>query len=188
NGNLAPNGAIIKQSAASPHLMKHTGRAVVFSSMEDLANRLDAPDLDVTGDDVLVLQNIGPKGAPGMPEAGYIPIPRKLAAKGVKDMVRISDGRMSGTAEGTVILHVSPEAADGGPLALVRNGDLIELDVENCRITLQVDEEELAARLANHATQPSTEHMHGYRKLFMEQILQAEAGCDFRFSRPEHNT
>lgn len=184
-GNLAPNGAIIKQSAATPGLMKHTGRAVVFRSMEDLARRIDDPDLDVTREDVLVLQNIGPKGAPGMPEAGYIPIPKKLAAQGVKDMVRISDGRMSGTAAGTIVLHVSPESADGGPLALVRNGDLIELDVENRRIALLVDDEELEARRASLAPPPSTEGIHGYRKLFMEQILQAEAGCDFRFSRPE---
>lgn len=183
-GNLAPNGAIIKQSAASAKLMKHTGRAVVFTSMEDLANRIDDPDLDVNREDVLVLQNIGPKGAPGMPEAGLIPIPKKLAAQGVKDMVRISDGRMSGTASGTIVLHVSPEAADDGPLALVRDGDMIELDVENRKIELHVDESELEKRRGNQTQRPSTEHEHGYRKLFLEQILQAEEGCDFRFCRP----
>ncbi|TVR06703.1 MAG: dihydroxy-acid dehydratase, partial [Salinarimonadaceae bacterium] len=128
-GNLAPDGAIIKQSAASPHLLKHTGRAVVFDSVEDMTNRVDDPDLDVTADDILVLRNAGPKGAPGMPEAGYLPIPRKLAREGVKDMVRISDARMSGTAFGTIVLHVAPESAIGGPLGLVRDGDMITLDV-----------------------------------------------------------
>ncbi|HDZ39180.1 MAG TPA: dihydroxy-acid dehydratase [Marinobacter sp.] len=183
-GNLAPNGAIIKQSAASVRLMKHTGRAVVFTSMEDLVNRIDDPDLDVHSDDVLVLQNIGPKGAPGMPEAGLIPIPKKLATQGVKDMVRISDGRMSGTASGTIVLHVSPEAAHNGPLALVRDGDLIELDVENRVIALKVSDHELDKRRQETSCETSTENVLGYRKMFLEQILQAEEGCDFRFSRP----
>lgn len=183
-GNLAPNGCIIKQSAASPELMKHTGRAVVFTSMEDLANRIDDPELDVHRDDVLVLQNIGPRGAPGMPEAGLIPIPKKLAAQGVKDMVRISDGRMSGTASGTIILHVSPESANDGPLALVRNGDLIELDVENRCVELKIDASELEIRRSQQPPHATSEGERGYRKLFLEQILQAEEGCDFRFCRP----
>src|SRR5262249_18615614 len=125
HGNLAPRGAVIKQSAASPKLMQHTGRAVVFSSVQDMTERVDDPDLDVNADDVLVLQNAGPKGAPGMPEAGYLPIPKKLARQGVKDMVRISDARMSGTAFGTIVLHIAPESAAGGPLGLIRGGDRI---------------------------------------------------------------
>ena len=132
-GNLAPRGAVIKHSAATPKLLQHTGRAVVFESVEDMTLRIDDPDLDVTADDVLVLRNAGPKGAPGMPEAGYLPIPKKLARGGVKDMVRISDARMSGTAFGTIVLHITPESAVGGPLALVRNGDLIRLDVADAQ-------------------------------------------------------
>src|SRR6185503_1747354 len=147
-GNLAPGGAIIKQAAMDPRLMRHEGRAVVFESLEDLANRVDDPGLDVTAADVLVLKNAGPKGAPGMPEAGYIPIPKKLARQGVKDMVRISDGRMSGTAVGTIVLHVTPEAAIGGPLALVRTGDRIRLSVSQRSIALLVPEAELARRAA----------------------------------------
>ena len=147
-GNLAPRGAMIKQSAASPKLMQHTGRAVVFDSLEDLAARIDDDALDVTADDVLVLRNAGPKGAPGMPEAGYLPIPKKLARAGVKDMVRISDARMSGTAFGTIVLHITPESAVGGPLALVRNGDRIQLDVAKRRIELLVDDAELSKRRA----------------------------------------
>src|SRR4029077_16832380 len=143
-GNLAPGGAIIKQSAADASLMEHEGRAVVFENTEDLAERIDSDALDVTPDDILVLKNIGPKGAPGMPEAGYIPIPRKLARAGVKDLVRISDARMSGTAFGSIVLHVSPESAVGGPLALVQNGDRIVLDVARRRLELLVDESELA--------------------------------------------
>ncbi|WP_447529345.1 IlvD/Edd family dehydratase [Vreelandella sp. TE19] len=184
-GNLAPGGAIIKQSAASQELMTHTGRAVVFTGLEDLAKRIDDPDLDVNADDVLVLQNIGPKGAPGMPEAGYIPIPKKLAAQGVKDMVRISDGRMSGTAAGTIILHISPEAAEMGPLALIQDGDLIELDVSQRRLNLQVDEAELAKRRKALTPRIEPAKERGYRRLFLEQILQAEHGCDFAFCRPE---
>jgi dihydroxy-acid dehydratase len=183
-GNLAPAGAIIKQSAASPELMTHRGRAVVFTGLEDLAERIDAPDLDVQADDVLVLQNIGPKGAPGMPEAGYIPIPKKLAAQGVKDMVRISDGRMSGTAAGTIVLHVSPESAEGGPLGLVRDGDIISLDVRDNHLSLEVDDAELQARRQAFQAKTSSEPLLGYRRLFMEQILQAEEGCDFRACRP----
>ncbi len=180
-GNLAPAGAIIKQSAATPALLTHTGRAVVFTSLEDLAARVDDPALDVTADDVLVLQNAGPKGAPGMPESGYLPIPKKLAAQGVKDMVRISDARMSGTAFGTIVLHASPEAAVGGPLALVRDGDLIRLDGPNGRLELLVDEAELARRRATWTapTLPGAER--GYLTLYLEQVTQAEDGCDFRF-------
>src|SRR6202012_5587503 len=148
HGNLAPWGAVIKPSAASPKLLQHTGRAVVFESVEDMTLRVDDPDLDVNADDILVLRNAGPKGAPGMPEAGYLPIPKKLARSGVKDMVRISDARMSGTAFGTIVLHITPEAAVGGPLALVRNSDMIRLDVAKRSIELLVDEAELKRRQA----------------------------------------
>jgi dihydroxy-acid dehydratase len=182
-GNLAPNGAIIKTAAANPSLLRHSGRAVVFTSIEDMAARIDSPDLDVTADDVLVLQNAGPKGAPGMPEAGYLPIPRKLARAGVKDMVRISDARMSGTAFGTIVLHVSPEAADGGPLALVRNGDTITLDTEKGILDLEVDDAELEKRQQawRPPSFPNTDR--GYARLYLEQVSQAEDGCDFDFLR-----
>ena len=184
-GNLAPNGAIIKQAAATPHLLQHTGRAVVFANLEDLAERVDRDDLDVSADDVLVLQNAGPRGAPGMPESGYTPIPRKLARLGVKDMVRISDARMSGTAFGTIVLHVSPEAAIGGPLALVRSGDRIRLDTAGRRIDVLLDEAELEARRrAWRAPEPQAEETRGYRKLFVESVEQAEHGCDFGFLKP----
>ena len=153
-GNLAPGGAIIKQSAADPRLMEHEGRAVVFENAEDLAQRIDADDLDVAPEDILVLKNIGPKGAPGMPEAGYLPIPRKLARAGVKDMVRISDGRMSGTAFGTIVLHVNPEAAIGGPLAWVRDDDPIRIDATTARIDLLIPEAELASRQAAWTPRP----------------------------------
>jgi dihydroxy-acid dehydratase len=179
-GNLAPGGAIIKQSAADPGLMEHEGRAVVFEGMEDLVARIDRDDLDVTADDVLVLKRIGPKGAPGMPEAGYIPIPRKLARAGVKDIVRISDGRMSGTAFGTIVLHVTPEAAIGGPLAHVRDGDRIRLSVANREIALLVSDDELAQRAReNPIAEPAAPR--GYRKLFLRSVLQADEGCDFDF-------
>ena len=145
-GNLAPGGAIVKQAAATPTLMQHEGRAVVFDSLADMAARIDSPDLDVKADDILVLRNAGPKGAPGMPEAGYIPIPKKLAQKGLKDMVRMSDARMSGTAFGAIVLHITPESAVGGPLALVKNGDRIRLDVAGRRLELLVSDDELAAR------------------------------------------
>ena len=181
-GNLAPGGAIIKQSAADPKLMEHEGRAVVFENAEDLAERIDAEGLDVTADDILVLKNIGPKGAPGMPEAGYIPIPRKLARAGVKDLVRISDGRMSGTAFGTIVLHVTPEAAIGGPLAHVRSGDRIRLSVANREISLRVTDEELARRAREHPVTPPTAE-RGYRKLFLETVTQADEGVDFDFMR-----
>jgi dihydroxy-acid dehydratase len=182
-GNLAPNGAIIKQAAATPALLDHIGKAVVFTSLEDMAERLDDPDLDVAAEDVIVLQNAGPIGAPGMPEAGYIPIPRKLAAEGVKDMVRLSDARMSGTAFGTIVLHISPESARGGPLALVQNGDNIRLDVENGNITLMVDDDELARRRADWTPPAHVNADRGYRKLYMDEVLQAEDGCDFNFLR-----
>jgi dihydroxy-acid dehydratase len=182
-GNLAPGTAIIKQSAADPKLMEHEGRAVVFENAEDLVNRIDSDDLDVTADDVLVLKSIGPKGAPGMPEAGYIPIPMKLAKAGVKDMVRISDGRMSGTAFGTIVLHVTPESAVGGPLAQVRNGDRIRLSVRNREISLLVPDDELARRMREHAVvEPSAER--GYLKLFLQTVTQADQGVDFDFLRP----
>jgi len=183
-GSLAPNGAVIKQSAASPDLLVHEGRAVVFTSPSDMAARIDDPNLDVAPDDILVLQNIGPKGAPGMPEAGMLPIPRKLAAAGVKDMVRISDGRMSGTASGTIVLHVSPEAAAGGPLALVRSGDRIRLDTPARRIDLLVEPDELAARQAGLPPLAVAEAERGYRRLFLTHVLQAEDGADFDFARP----
>ena len=179
-GNLAPDGAIIKQSAATPSMLQHEGRAVVFDGLADLAARLDDPALDVRADDVLVLRNAGPKGAPGMPEAGYIPIPRKLAAAGVKDMVRMSDARMSGTAYGTVVLHVAPEAAVGGPLALVRDGDMIELDVAGRRLHLDVDEAELARRRAEwHA--PPAAMKGGYQSMYIKHVTQADEGADLDF-------
>ena len=181
-GNLAPDGAIIKQSAATAALMEHEGRAVVFEDLEDLANRIDDDALDVQADDILVLRNIGPCGAPGMPEAGYIPIPKKLARAGVKDMVRISDGRMSGTAAGTIVLHVTPEAAIGGPLAYVCTGDRIRLSVRNREITLLVPDEELARRAqANPVAAPTA--ARGYRKLFLQSVTQADCGVDFDFLR-----
>ena len=183
-GNLAPGGAIIKQSAASQDLMEHEGRAVVFENLEELANRIDDPDLDVNPEDVLVLKNIGPIGAPGMPEAGYMPIPKKIGRQGVKDMVRISDGRMSGTASGTIVLHVTPESAIGGPLALVQSGDRIRLSVSERSLTLLVDDAELARRQAAlPAVPPRAEDQRGYRKLFLSSVTQADAGCDFDFLR-----
>ena len=182
HGNLAPGGAIIKQSAADPGLMEHEGRAVVFTGLDDLAARIDSPELDVVAGDVLVLQHIGPKGAPGMPEAGYIPIPQKLARAGVKDMLRISDGRMSGTAAGTVVLHVTPEAAVGGPLAQVHSGDRIRLSVSRRELTLLVPAEELERRMRAHPiVAPTAER--GYLKLFLQSVTQADQGVDFDFLR-----
>jgi len=184
HGNLAPRGAVIKHSAASAKLMQHTGRAVVFESVEDMTLRVDDPALDVTADDVLVLRNAGPKGAPGMPEAGYLPIPKKLGRVGVKDMVRISDARMSGTAFGTIVLHITPESAVGGPLALVKNGDVIRLDVKQRSIDLLVDDAELDKRRAALRPQSTPEWAaRGYAHLFNETILQADEGCDFDFMR-----
>jgi dihydroxy-acid dehydratase len=179
-GNLAPNGAVIKHAAASGELLRHCGRAVVFSSLRDLTERIDDPNLDVEPEDVLVLQNAGPVGAPGMPEAGLLPIPRKLLARGVRDMVRISDARMSGTAFGTIVLHVAPEAAIGGPLGLVRDGDRIELDVPERRLELLVPPEELAARRAVWQAPPKP-YQRGYGRLYVDHVLQADRGCDFDF-------
>jgi dihydroxy-acid dehydratase len=179
-GSLAPNGAILKRSAADPTLFEKEGRAVVFTSLDDLAARVDDPALEVTPDDFMVLQNAGPKSGYAMPEAGYLPIPAKLARAGVKDMVRISDARMSGTAYGTIVLHVSPEAATGGPLALVRNGDRIRLSVKARRIELAVPEAELAKRRAAWKP-PVAPPARGYAKLYMDHVLQAEHGCDFDF-------
>ena len=182
-GNLAPRSAVIKQSAASQSLTKHIGRAVVFESVEDMVARIDLPELDVKADDVLVMRNAGPKGAPGMPEAGYLPIPLKLARQGVKDMVRISDARMSGTAFGTIVLHIAPEAAVGGPLAVVENGDMISLDVEARRIELLIDEAEMERRLTAWKERPPHREWakRGYARLFEERVLQADQGCDFDF-------
>jgi dihydroxy-acid dehydratase len=182
-GNLAPKGAILKRSAADARLFEHEGRAVVFSSLADLAARIDDPALDVEPADILVLQNAGPHSPACMPEAGYLPIPKKLAQKGVKDMIRISDARMSGTAFGTIVLHVTPDAASGGPLGLVQNGDRIRLSVKERRIALLVDDAELKKRAA--AAKPVAEKPErGYSKLFAEQILGADEGCDFKFLMP----
>ena len=181
-GTLAPNGAILKRSAADPGLFEKEGRAVVFSSLDDLAARVDDPALDVTADDFMVLQNAGPKSGYAMPEAGYLPIPTKLARAGVKDMVRISDARMSGTAYGTIVLHVSPEAAAGGPLALVKHGDRIRISVKARRIDLAVPEAELAKRKAAWQP-PAAMPARGYARLYMDHVLQAEHGCDFDFLR-----
>jgi dihydroxy-acid dehydratase len=185
-GNLAPRGAVIKHSAATAKLLQHTGRAVVFDSVEDMTLRVDDPALEVTADDVLVLRNAGPKGAPGMPEAGYLPIPKKILRNGVKDMVRISDARMSGTAFGTIVLHITPESAVGGPLALVKTGDKIRLDVAKRSIELLVDDAELKKRQAAlKAPAPPERSNRGYAWLFNETILQADEGCDFDFLRRE---
>jgi dihydroxy-acid dehydratase len=178
-GNLAPRGALIKQCAADPALLQHTGPALVFEGLADLSARIDDPNLDVTPETVLVLRNAGPKGAPGMPEAGYLPIPQKLARRGVKDMVRISDARMSGTAFGAIVLHITPESADGGPLGLVRTGDRIQLDTAARRIDLLVDERELEARAAAAAPSPAKAALRGYNRLYMTDVLQADGGCDF---------
>jgi dihydroxy-acid dehydratase len=181
-GNLAPDGAIVKQSAASEHLMDHTGKAVVFEDQEDLANRIDDPDLDVGPEDILVMKNAGPKGAPGMPESGYLPIPKKLATAGVKDMIRMSDARMSGTAFGSIVLHITPESAAGGPLALVQNGDQIKLDVPNRRLDLLVDDAEMERRRAAWTPPPPHEGSdRGYLKLYLDHVQQAGEGVDFDF-------
>jgi dihydroxy-acid dehydratase len=181
-GNLAPRGAILKRAAADPALFEREGRAVVFSSLEDLGDRIDDPGLDVAPDDFLVLQNAGPASEAAMPEAGYLPIPAKLAKAGVKDMVRISDARMSGTAYGTIVLHVAPDAASGGPLALVRSGDRIRLNVAGRRLELMVDDAELARR-RSALVRPDRAPARGYQRLYDEQILQADEGCDFAFLR-----
>ena len=184
-GSLAPEGAILKRAAATPSLLEHEGRAVVFSSLEDLAARIDDPDLDVAPDDILVLQNAGPRSPSGMPEAGYLPIPRKLARQGVKDMVRISDARMSGTAFGTIVLHVTPEADLGGPLALVRDGDRIRLSERDKSLDLLVPPEELARRAEGRvpADRGDGRPDRGYRMLYRDRVLPATGGCDFDFLR-----
>jgi dihydroxy-acid dehydratase len=181
-GNLAPRSAIIKQSAASKELLAHEGVVEVFENLEDLANRIDSDDLNVTKDSILLLKNIGPIGAPGMPEAGLIPIPKKLAKQGVKDMVRISDGRMSGTAAGTIILHVCPEAAAGGTLDIVKTGDIIKLDVKQRLLELKLSDEEIATRKKSKKSNTKIKR-RGYDKIFHESVLQADKGADFDFLR-----
>jgi len=179
SGNLAPSGAVIKLSAASANLVNHEGPAIVFDSLQDLAERIDSPALSATPEHCMVLRNAGPIGAPGMPEAGALPIPKPLAAKGVKDMVRVSDARMSGTAFGTVVLHVTPEAAAGGPLALVKDGDRIRLDAKKRRLDLLVDDEELASRRKRWS--PPKKPARGYERLYVDHVSQADTGCDFDF-------
>lgn len=184
HGNLAPGGAVIKPAAMEPHLRRHTGKAVVFRDYNDMAERIDSPDLDVTKDSVIVLQGAGPQGAPGMPEWGQLPIPQKLLKAGVRDMLRISDARMSGTSYGACVLHVTPESHVGGPLALVRDGDLISLDIEARRIDMLVDDTELAARRAAWKA-PAPRFTRGYGVLYLKHIQQADKGCDFDFLEPE---
>ena len=179
-GNLAPRGAVLKPSAASPHLMQHRGKAVVFEDFNHYKTRINDPDLDVDEHSVLVMKNCGPKGYPGMAEVGNMGLPPKLLAKGVKDMVRISDARMSGTAYGTVVLHVAPEAAAGGPLAIVQDGDWIELDCANGRLHLDVSDEEIAARRERRA-KAGNPAKGGYQQLYIDRVLQADEGCDFDF-------
>jgi dihydroxy-acid dehydratase len=181
-GSLAPAGAVIKPAAASPHLLRHRGRAVVFDSIEDFRARVDDPDLDVDAGSVLVLRGCGPRGYPGMPEVSNMPLPKKLLAQGVRDMVRVCDGRMSGTAYGTVVLHVAPEAAAGGPLALVRTGDTIVLDVAARRIDLDVPAGELARRTPSQATVAGfASPKRGWERLYVDHVLQADTGADLDF-------
>jgi dihydroxy-acid dehydratase len=179
-GNLAPNGAVIKPAAAEPRLLKHSGKAVVFADYNDMAARIDDPSLDVTADSVLVLKNAGPLGAPGMPEWGQLPIPKKILAQGIRDMLRISDARMSGTSYGACVLHVAPESFAGGPLAFVRDGDVIELDVAERRLDLKVSDAELALRRADWKM-PPPRFERGYGALYQQHITQADQGCDFDF-------
>jgi dihydroxyacid dehydratase/phosphogluconate dehydratase len=182
-GNLAPRGAVMKPSAASPHLLKHTGPAVVFENFADMMARIDSPELNVSKDSVLVLKNVGPVGAPGMPEAGNLPIPKKLLAEGVRDMMRISDARMSGTHYGTCVLHVCPEAAVGGALALVHDGDMIALDVSARSIELLVSNAELDARLNiwKQAKPATMRYKRSYAALYQQHVTQADEGADFDF-------
>ena len=181
-GNLAPTGALIKPSAASAHLLRHRGRALVFDSVEDFHARIDDPDLDVDADSVLVLRGCGPRGYPGMPEVANLPLPKKLLEQGVRDMVRVCDGRMSGTAYGTVILHVSPEAAADGPLARVRTGDVIALDVEARRIDVEVPDEELMRRAPDENTLAAFANpSRGWERLYVDHVLQADTGADLDF-------
>ena len=183
-GSLAPSGAVIKPTAASPDLLKHRGRALVFDDHDDMEHRIDVPDLDVNPEDVLVMRNAGPQGGPGMPEWGFLPLPRKLLQRGIRDMVRLSDARMSGTAFGTVVVHVTPESASGSPLAAVRDGDIIELDVANRRLDLLVDEREVQRRLTD--IPPQKPHFtRGYGAMYSQHVMQADKGCDFDFLRAE---
>jgi dihydroxy-acid dehydratase len=179
-GNLAPDGAVIKQTAASPELLTHRGRALVFENREEMQGRIDSDDLPVDRDTVLVMRSCGPKGAPGMPEWGQIPMPPKLLKQGITDMVRISDARMSGTSFGTVVLHVAPESAVGGPLAVVRTGDEVMLDVPARKLELCVAQDEIAARLKQFQP-PKPHYDRGYGRLFLEHVTQANLGCDFDF-------
>jgi dihydroxyacid dehydratase/phosphogluconate dehydratase len=180
-GNLSPRGAVLKPSAASPHLMQHRGPAVVFEDFDHYKARINDPDLDVDENSVLVMKNCGPKGYPGMAEVGNMGLPPKLLARGIKDMVRISDARMSGTAYGTVVLHVAPEAMAGGPLGIVRDGDMIELDCAGGRLHLDVPEAEITARLADRAENFKPLPTTGYQGLYIDHVLQADDGCDFDF-------
>jgi dihydroxy-acid dehydratase len=181
-GNLCPNGAVVKPSAASQSLFLHRGRAIVFESIEDLRSRIDDPSLDVDANSVLVLKGCGPKGYPGMPEVGNMPLPRKLLEQGVQDMLRISDARMSGTAFGTVVLHVAPEAEAGGPLAMVRDGDEILFDGANRRLELLITPQELAARTAAwNENRPPPKYSRGYYQLYVQHVTQADRGCDLDF-------
>jgi dihydroxy-acid dehydratase len=186
-GTLAPNGAVIKHTAASPELLKHKGRAVTFADRDDLAKRIDDPDLDIEEGDVIVLKNAGPVGGPGMPEWGALPIPKKLLKQGVRDMVRISDARMSGTSFGTCVLHVSPEAARGGPLGLVEDGDIIEIDASERRLDLLVPADELERRRAAWV-EPPPYYSRGYGALFSRHVMSADEGCDFDFLLPAGET
>jgi dihydroxy-acid dehydratase len=185
-GNLCPDGAVMKISAADPRLLAHTGRAVVFEDIHDLAARVNAPDLDIDAESVMVLRNAGPVGAPGMPEWGHLPIPDKLLREGVSDLLRISDARMSGTSYGAVVLHVAPESAVGGPLALIRTGDLLRLDVESRTLEMLVDESELDRR-REAWTPPARKDDRGYRQLYADHVLQANEGCDLDFLRGRSN-
>ena len=180
-GSLAPEGAILKRAAASKKLFEHKGRAVVFSSLNDLAKRIDDPNLDVKKDDILVLQNAGPSSNSGMPEAGYLPIPKKLAKKGVKDMIRISDARMSGSAFGTIVLHVTPESNKFGPLAIVQNGDYIRLSVRNKSLNLLITDKEMKKRLSKISKNKKVFYERGYKSLYQKNVLPATQGCDFNF-------
>jgi dihydroxy-acid dehydratase len=186
-GSLAPDGAVIKHTAASPQFLKHRGRAVTFADRDDLAKRIDDPDLDIDEGNVIVLKHAGPVGAPGMPEWGALPIPKKLLKKGVRDMLRISDARMSGTSFGACVLHVSPEAARGGPLALVEDGDVIEIDVAQRRLDLMVPQEEIARRRALWR-EPQPYYTRGYGALFAKHVTSADQGCDFDFLEPDGET
>ena len=183
-GNIAPTGAIIKPTAASQDLMVHKGKAIVFEDHEDLSKRIDAPDLEVSLQDILVMKNSGPIGGPGMPEWGFLPIPKKILATGVRDMVRLSDARMSGTAFGTVVVHITPESAGGGPLAAIQDGDMIEIDVPNRKLNLMITDDQLKERL-NTDSSSGPEFKRGYKWLHAQHILQADKGCDFDFLRAE---